>query len=304
VYVGKEAYPCVYGGTPVFCRGWRARGRGFRCDATKCSIAPQGLTGGAQALGLCGDLGDREGELQCLQLLASVHLAHRDPRAALAALDRAADLAALRGDAEARAACHDAMARARAALGDAWLASVHVQEAAAIRDAAGLRPPASPASSADTSAAHTPAHTTAGPPAPPVTPVLPAALASLAARGGASNGSVPRSLRRGDAGGAGRSPSEVSEGSGPEDVLRAGAEGDVGAAGAAQRAQRLWACGACSAGLGAEGARAAWPCTCSLGEHLCCLGRYSSPGHTCCCAALDVLAMPQLCARGLRVPRT
>lgn len=210
-----------------------------RCATARSRRQEDGITRGLQALGLCGDLGDRAGELLCLQLLASVHLAHRDPRAALAALDRAADLAALRGDAEARASCHDAMARARAALGDTWLASVHVQEAAAIRDAAGLRQPASPASSADTSAAHTSAHVTAGPPAPPVAPVLPAAFASLAARGGGCNGSGPRAHGRSDVGGAGQSPSVVSDGSGPEDVLRAGADGDGCGPGAVQGAARF-----------------------------------------------------------------
>ena len=178
-----------------------------------------------QALGLCGDLGDREGEQLCLQLLASVHLAHRDPRAALAALDRAADLAALRSDAEARALCHDAMARARTALGDTWLAAVHVQEAAAIRAAAGLRPPPSPASPADMSPSQA-AGGPGGPPAPPCVPVLPAALASLAARGGGCNGSGPRAYGRAGAVGAARSPSEMSDGSCHEDVLRAGAEAD------------------------------------------------------------------------------
>ena len=77
-------------------------------------------------------MGNRPGEAICLRHLGRVHHLHGDHHEALSALDKSLTLCLRRDDAEGQAQCHEFMAGVHLDLGDARLAIQHLEESLAM----------------------------------------------------------------------------------------------------------------------------------------------------------------------------
>ena len=95
-------------------------------------------------------MGNRPGEAICLRHLGRVHHLHGDHHEALAALDKSLTLCLRRDDAEGQAQCHESMAGVHLDLGDARLAVQHLEESLGLYKGRQAAAPVSFASAGET----------------------------------------------------------------------------------------------------------------------------------------------------------